>query len=75
MRCEDFPCCGHEDGDCNGGLYGSDEAIKEQVSRQWATGHGYCDHADGIYNCDEEDEDTMSALGRDWDSAELIDNP
>lgn len=27
-RCEDFPCCGHESGDCNGLLYGSDEAIK-----------------------------------------------
>lgn len=26
--CEDFPCCGHEAGDCNGGLYGSDESIK-----------------------------------------------
>lgn len=25
--CEDFPCCGHERGDCNGGLYGSDESI------------------------------------------------
>lgn len=29
--CEDFPCCGHEAGDCNGLLYGSDEAIKESV--------------------------------------------
>jgi hypothetical protein len=27
--CEDFPCCGHEMGDCEGGLYGSDEAIIE----------------------------------------------
>jgi hypothetical protein len=30
-RCEDYPCCGHEFGDCNGLLYGSDEAIKEAV--------------------------------------------
>jgi hypothetical protein len=30
-RCEDYPCCGHESGDCNGLLYGSDEAIKAQV--------------------------------------------
>lgn len=30
MRCEDFPCCGHEAGDCFGGLYGSDEAIMER---------------------------------------------
>lgn len=27
IMCEDFPCCGHERGDCNGGLYGSDESI------------------------------------------------
>lgn len=30
-RCEDYPCCGHENGDCNGKLYGSDEAIKQAV--------------------------------------------
>lgn len=30
-RCEDFPCCGHEYGDCNGEKYGSDEAIKAQI--------------------------------------------
>ena len=51
-RCEDYPACGHEMGDCNGLLYGSDEAIKEQVYRDIATGHGDCDHADGVYNCD-----------------------
>lgn len=50
-RCEDFPCCGHEAGDCNGLLYGSDESIKAQVEHDWATGHGYCDHQEGIYNC------------------------
>lgn len=32
-RCEDFPCCGHELGDCNGEKYGSDEAIKDMVYR------------------------------------------
>jgi hypothetical protein len=26
--CEDFPCCGHEAGDCFGQKYGSDEDIK-----------------------------------------------
>lgn len=52
-RCEDFPCCGHEMGDCNGELYGSDESIKAQVYNDWATGHGYCDHAEGIYNCED----------------------
>lgn len=59
-RCEDYPCCGHEAGDCNGLLYGSDESIKEQVYEAIRTGHGDCDHQDGIYNCDvydEEDED------------------
>ena len=30
-HCEDFPCCGHEYGDCNGLKYGSDEAIKAQI--------------------------------------------
>jgi len=30
-RCEDFPCCGHEAGDCSGQLYGTDEEIKERV--------------------------------------------
>lgn len=40
-RCEDYPCCGHEAGDCNGLLYGSDEAIK-------ADPHVLCDHEDGI---------------------------
>lgn len=25
--CEDFPCCGHEAGDCEGQLYGSDADI------------------------------------------------
>jgi len=28
--CEDYPCCGHEAGDCNGLLYGSDEAIMDR---------------------------------------------
>jgi len=26
--CEDYPCCGHEWGDCRGQKYGSDESIK-----------------------------------------------
>lgn len=56
-RCEDFPCCGHEAGDCNGQLYGSDEAIKAQVEEQWRTGHGYCEHEAGIYNCDDMGDD------------------
>jgi hypothetical protein len=31
--CEDYPACGHERGDCNGQLYGSDESIKADVER------------------------------------------
>lgn len=31
--CEDFPCCGHERGDCNGRKYGSDESIWRDAER------------------------------------------
>ena len=31
--CEDYPCCGHERGDCEGKLYGSDESIKANAAR------------------------------------------
>lgn len=48
-NCEDFPCCGHEYGDCNGLLYGSDEAIKEQAYE-----HFGCDHEAGYYECVDE---------------------
>ena len=51
MRCEDFPCCGHELGDCDGSLYGSDFEISRRVMEEWASGHGYCDHAAGMFNC------------------------
>lgn len=49
--CEDFPCCGHQYGDCNGLKYGSDEAI-----RQSFLGHAYCDHEAGIFECEDYDE-------------------
>lgn len=32
--CEDFPCCGHEQGDCGGQKYGSDAAIMARVYAQ-----------------------------------------
>jgi len=32
-NCEDFPCCGHEMGDCNGSLYDSDNLIKQDMWR------------------------------------------
>jgi hypothetical protein len=50
-HCEDYPCCGHEWGDCNGEKYGSDEVIKE-----YTMAHVMCDHENGIYECEEEDE-------------------
>lgn len=31
MTCEDYPCCSHEWGDCEGQKYGSDESIKQAV--------------------------------------------
>jgi len=31
--CEDYPCCGHELGDCNGKKYGSDESIKARARK------------------------------------------
>jgi len=57
MPCEDFPCCGHEPGDCEGKKYGSDEDIKAQVEEAHRTGHGYCEHEAGIYNCEDQDDD------------------
>jgi hypothetical protein len=29
--CEDYPCCGHEWGDCDGSKYGSDADIKQKA--------------------------------------------
>ena len=42
MTCEDYPCCGHELGDCDGSLYGSDESIKQRaLERLAAEDDGY----------------------------------
>lgn len=42
--CEDYPCCcGHELGDCDGSLYGTDEAIKQRVYDRMSDGDGYYD--------------------------------
>lgn len=51
-HCEDYPACGHEWGDCNGLLYGSDEAIKE-----YAMEHSMCDHENGVFECYDDAED------------------
>ena len=62
-RCEDYPCCGHENGDCNGLLYGSDEAIKEEAIRHFNCEHeqGYC----ALYDDEDEpevDDDTYDEV-------------
>lgn len=51
---EDYPSCGCEPGDCDGRLYGSDQQIWDNAQRQWDSGHGYCDHAAGIYECNDD---------------------
>jgi hypothetical protein len=67
--CEDYPACGHEWGDCNGRLYGSDEHIKAQVAEDFRNGHGSCDHENGFYDCEdmgddyEDEEDRVLGLG------------
>lgn len=49
--CEDYPCCGHEAGDCDGSLYGTDEAIKSRIGE-----HFMCDHEAGMCDAYPEDE-------------------
>lgn len=46
--CEDYPCCGHEMGDCEGLLYGSDESIIAS-----AHAHAYCEHWAGDCQVDD----------------------
>lgn len=68
MTCEDFPCCGHERGDCEGQLYGSDESIKNDP-------HVLCDHETGDCEVadryageyDDYDEENMSGPQQDWE--------
>ena len=43
MSCEDYPCCGHEMNDCDGSLYGTDEAIKARVYARGVREDGYDD--------------------------------
>ena len=45
--CEDYPCCGHEAGDCNGNKYGSDESIKQAVYDSYSA-----DDDDAFYGWD-----------------------
>lgn len=52
MACEDYPCCGHEPGDCEGLRYGTDESIKA-----YAMAHVWCDHEAGVYACADDDQD------------------
>ena len=55
-QCEDFPCCGHERGDCNGLLYGSDEATKNDPHLLCDHEFGECDLDYGDYD-EDQDED------------------
>ena len=43
VTCEDYPCCGHEWGDCDGSKYGSDESIKQAVYDRMSHGDDYYD--------------------------------
>jgi len=45
--CEDFPCCGHEQGDCDGSKYGSDEDIKQRVYDRLQDDYYYDHPTDG----------------------------
>ena len=50
-RCEDYPCCGHTDGD---GCY----ALESHTSEYWLSNpHLHCDHEAGICDADEPDDD------------------
>ena len=70
--CEDYPCCGHEAGDCDGSLYGSDESIKQQVFWAMQNGHGDCEHEAGIYNCEGSyDEDECDDEEHECDACKL----
>lgn len=62
-RCEDFPACGHELGDCNGQLYGSDEAIKSDPHLLCDHNTGYCEVWDREQDEDEAEEDCCDGTG------------
>lgn len=49
-RCEDWPCCGDEWGDCDGSKYGTDEQIKSDP-------HLLCDHNTGGCEVEEYEEE------------------
>lgn len=67
MACEDFPCCGHEAGDCEGLLYGSDESIKADAMLHFECEHyaGFCAVADNEPDHDL-DRDDLNADGIPW---------
>lgn len=54
-RCEDYPCCGHEFGDCNGQKYGSTQAIQSDPHLLCDHNTGYCEVWDRE-QAEEEDE-------------------
>ena len=58
--CEDFPCCGHERGDCDGSLYGTDAAIREDAHRRFFTDdfpdddYAHCIEGHACHDCEGE---------------------
>lgn len=50
--CEDFPCCDHEFGDCDGSKYGRDEDL---IS--YYTLHAECEHEAGYCKVAEREQD------------------
>lgn len=76
-RCEDYPCCGHENGDCMGLLYGSDQAIQADPHLLCDHNTGYCqveDEEQGEDEDEEEVDDDTWGYNRDLE-AELMDRP
>lgn len=53
-RCEDYPCCGHTDGDGCAPLESHTADYWRHPSR---AAHLSCDHEEGFYDCQDEDYD------------------
>lgn len=53
--CEDFPCCGHELGDCDGSKYGKDENL---IAHAYL--HADCEHEAGYCKVAEREQDEHS---------------
>jgi hypothetical protein len=65
-HCEDYPCCGHEFGDCNGLKYGSDEAIKDLVYN--GISYKYCEECETSCSKDAEVCPTCGSEELEWEN-------